>query len=415
MKSNLGKSILVYTLSNLMSSALPFLFLPFLTFYLSAEDYGILSNLTGFLAIVMPVIGINFVSAFSRQYYKSELDIKSYVRTGISIQFGLSLFISFLFLIFENYIKNKTGIDIIFIRLTSLYCLVFGLSEIILTQWRLENKIWNFAIYRVARTLFEIGLTIFLIVSLGMNYKGRIIGIFLATAIGFIPILILFFKKGYLSFSFNFNHAKHIFRFGIPLIPHALGASIIVFSDKIVITNLINIEANGIYSVAFQVALIIGLIQNSFNQAWVPWFYNSLSNKGDEIKKEIVKLTYLYYLGLLVLTILLVIGTPYIFMLLDKEFYLGRDLVAFIAFGFMFNGMYKMVVNYLFYTEKTIIIGSITIVSALMNIILNIFLVDSYGLKGAAIATSFTFLIQFILVWFFAQKFFPMPWINFRK
>ncbi len=94
MKSNLGKSILVYTLSNLLSSALPFLFLPFLTFYLSAEDYGILSNLTGFLAIVMPVIGINFVSAFSRQYYKSDLDIKSYVQTGISIQFGLSLLIS---------------------------------------------------------------------------------------------------------------------------------------------------------------------------------------------------------------------------------------------------------------------------------------------------------------------------------
>jgi len=415
MKANLGKSILVYTLSNLLSSALPFLFLPFLTFYLSAEDYGILSNLTGFLAIVMPVIGINFVSAFSRQYYKNNLDIKSYVQTGSSIQFGLSLLISFLFLIFENYIENKTGIDIIFIRLTGLYCLVFGLSEIILTQWRLENKIWNFAIYRVTRTLFEIGLTIFLIVSLGMNYKGRIIGIFLATSIGFIPILFLFLKKGYLSFSFNINHAKHIFRFGVPLIPHALGASIIVFSDKIVITNLINIEANGIYSVAFQVALIIGLIQNSFNQAWVPWFYNSLTNKGDEIKKEIVKLTYLYYLALLVLTILLVIGTPYIFMVLDKEFYLGRDLVAFIAFGFMFNGMYKMVVNYLFYTEKTIIIGSITIVSALMNIILNIFLVDSYGLKGAAIATSFTFLIQFILVWFFAQKFFPMPWINFRK
>ena len=129
--------------------------------------------------------------------------------------------------------------------------MVFGLSEIILTQWRLENKIWNFAIYRVTRTLIEIGLTMFLIISLGMNYKGRIIGIFLATTIGFVPILFLFLKKGYLSFSFNINHAKHIFRFGIPLIPHALGASIIVFSDKIVITNLINIEANGIYSVAF--------------------------------------------------------------------------------------------------------------------------------------------------------------------
>ena len=102
MKSNLGKSILVYTLSNLLSSALPFLLLPFLTFYLSAKDYGILSNLTGFLAIVMPVIGINFVSAFSRQYYKSEMNIKSYVQTGISIQFGLSLLMSLLFFNFRK-------------------------------------------------------------------------------------------------------------------------------------------------------------------------------------------------------------------------------------------------------------------------------------------------------------------------
>ena len=61
MKSSLGKSIFVYTLSNLFSSALPFILLPFLTHYLSPKDYGILSNLTGFLAIVMPLVGINFV------------------------------------------------------------------------------------------------------------------------------------------------------------------------------------------------------------------------------------------------------------------------------------------------------------------------------------------------------------------
>ncbi len=402
-------------MSNLLSSALPFLLLPFLTHYLSTEDYGILSNFTGFLAIIMPLVGINFVSAFSRQYYKKEVDIKSYVSSGISLQFILAIGVSFLFLFLDTYIKEWTGIDVFFIRVSGIYCLIFGLTEIILTQWRLENEVWKFAVYRVLRTLIEIGLTIFFIMCSDMNYQGRVLGIFLATSIGFLVILLLLVKKRYFKFSFNKGHIKHILKFGIPLIPHALGASIIVFSDKIIITNFIDLEANGVYSVAFQVALIIGLIQNSFNQAWVPWFYESLTNSSDQIKQKIVRITYLYYLGLILLTIILIFGTPLIFMMLGKEFTVGSDLVAWIAFGFLFNGMYKMVVNYLFYTEKTVVIGSITIASAVVNVLLNILLIDSYGLKGAAIATSVTFLFQFILVWIFAQKYYPMPWFNYSK
>ena len=71
MKSSLGKSIFVYTLSNLFSSALPFILLPFLTHYLSPKDYGILSNLTGFLAIVMPLVLI--LSRLFSSYYKKKL------------------------------------------------------------------------------------------------------------------------------------------------------------------------------------------------------------------------------------------------------------------------------------------------------------------------------------------------------
>jgi O-antigen/teichoic acid export membrane protein len=78
----------------------------------------------------------------------------------------------------------------------------------------------------------------------------------------------------------------------------------------------------------------------------------------------------------------------------------------------MFNGMYKMVVNYLFYIDKTLIVGIVTIISALLNIALNLILIDFYGLKGAAIATLITLLFQFISVFVFAQKYFPMPWFD---
>lgn len=411
MKGSLRKSFFVYTFSNLLSTALPFLLLPFLTTVLSTSDYGVLSNFTGLCALVLPVITINFTSAYSRQYFKESIDIKRYVGAGISLQFLLSIINSILFFVFEDFIFSKTGIDLFFIRLIGIYSFVFGLSEIVLTMWRLEEKVWHFGLYRILRTVIELALTFVFILGLGMDYHGRVNGILFASVIGVIPVLVVLSKKGYVHLQMNRSDLAHMLKYGLPLIPHALGATILVYSDKMIITNEIGLSANGLYSVAFQVAMIIGLIQNSFNQAWVPWFYKAIGNPSDQIKRKIIKITYLYYIGLAVLTIALIFGTPLIFMFLGKEFTEGSGLVAWIAVGFFFNGMYKMVVNYLFYMEKTVLIGSITLVSAVVNIILNIVLIDKYGLQGAAMATAVTFLFQLVFVWYFAQRSYPMPWL----
>lgn len=415
MSVSLRKSVVVYTLSNLFSTALPFILLPFLTHYLDKDDYGILSNFTGLLALMMPLVGINFVSAYSRQYYKKEVDIPSYIGSGISIQFLLAIIFSLFLFIFEEFITAKTGIGSLYVRMIGAYCFIFGLSEILLTKWRLDEKVWHFSVFKIVRTMLEIALTFVFILGYGMNYEGRILGILLSTLIFVIPVVWLMAKNGSLKISWNKDHVKHALKYGAPLIPHALGGTILSFSDKMVITNELGLEANGVYSVAFQVALIIGLFQNSFNQAWVPWFFKTLTDVTEAMKARIVRVTYLYYLGLAAMTVLLIVCTPIIFQVLGKEFKAGSGLVFWIAIGFLFNGMYKMVVNYLFYMEKTMLIGTITVVTAIINIALNLVLIPKMGLNGAAIATATTFFIQFVTVWIFAQRQFPMPWIHFKK
>ena len=398
--------------SNMLSTALPFVLLPFLTTYLSQKDYGILSNFTGLTAFFIPVVTLNFVSAYSRQYYKKDVNIETYVSTGILFQTILSAATGLILFCIEDFIYRHTGIPVLYVRLIAVYSLIFGVTEVLLTSWRLEDKVWHFGLFRIIRSLLEVLLTIFFVVSIDTGVDGRIIAFLTSIFIGFIPVVIFLRKKKYLTFSFDSTHIDHILRYGVPLIPHAVAGTLLVYSDKMIITNEIGLDANGVYSVAFQVALIIGLIQNSFNQAWVPWFYKSLTNLTVNLKLKIVKITYIYYLALVGITLLLILGTPVIFMILGKEFAAGKELVSWIAVGFMFNGMYKMKVNYLFFKEKTVVIGLITIFAAILNIILNIILIEGYGLTGAAIATSITFLFQFIVVWVLAQKVFPMPWFN---
>lgn len=415
MSASLRKSVVIYTFSNLLSSALPFILLPFLTIALGQEDYGVLSNLTGLMALAMPLVGINFVSAYSRQFYKENINISEYVGTGILLQVLLSAIVSIGFFVFQHWISEKTGIAPKFILIIGVYCLIFGVSEIVLTYWRLKEKVWYFAGFRVIRTLVEVALTFWFILGFDSNYEGRVWGIFLAAALGFVPIIIVLFRISYNKLTWNKEYLRHMLRFGVPLIPHALGGTILAYSDKIIITNEMSLADNGVYSVAFQVALIIGLLQNSFNQAWVPWFYKTLTNANNAAKSKIVKITYTYYVLLSIATVGLILGTPLIFLILGKEFSAGSDLVFWIAIGFLFNGFYKMVVNYLFFMEKTLLIGAITVIAAITNILLNFWLIPLYGLNGAAIATASTFFLQFVIVGIAAQRIYPMPWATFRR
>ncbi|MCT4562558.1 MAG: oligosaccharide flippase family protein [Crocinitomicaceae bacterium] len=411
--SALRKGFIVYTGTNLLSVALPFILLPFLTQYLTQGEYGVLSNFNGLINLLLPVVGINFVSAYSRQYFKKDIDIETYSQTGISFQFLLGVILQFLILLFEKQIVVLTQVPAEYLHLVVLYLVSFNVSEILLAYWRNIQKSYHFAVFRIGRTLFEIILTLLFIIPFQFGVGGRIYAIILAGLIALLPSLVYLKKLNYIGLQWSKEHFQHYMRFGLPLIPHTVSASMLVYSDKLMITNLIGIEANGVYSVAFQVGLILGLVQNSFNQAWVPWFYQALENPEPPTKLKIVKITYLYYLASAVMCLLLVVVSPLIFQLLGKSFAGGQELIIWLSAGFLFNGMYKMMVNYLFYQEKTMTISLVTVLTLIANVVLNYFLIPIRGIEGAAIATTITFVLQFLLVTIFSNHSSSMPWLYF--
>lgn len=415
MNISLRKSFIVYTLSNLFSRGLPFLLLPILTVCLTTEDYGILTNFTGLITILTPLVTVNFASAYSRQFFNESITLPSYLNHGILVQFVLAIGLFVLLFFVEGYLNRILGVDIILIRLTALYIFVFGLSELLLSHWRLENSVWKYAIFSVSRSILEIAITVLFVYYWNYDYIGRCIAIFGSVFLCGIPVLFLLNRLRLKKYLPTKEYYRHIFRFGAPLIPHAIAGTILSYSDKLIITEKLGFSENGIYSVAFQIGLGIGLVQNSFNQAWVPWFYQQLSQITENKKSKIVRISYLYYAFLIVLSVLLIYLTPYIYEFLGKDFKVKTSLVAWVAIGFAFNGFYKMKVNYLFYSEKTTIIGVLTIVFAILNIVLNLYLIDDYGIEGAAMATAITFFVQFIVVWIFAQRYIRMPWFSFWK
>jgi O-antigen/teichoic acid export membrane protein len=72
-------------------------------------------------------------------------------------------------------------------------------------------------------------------------------------------------------------------------------------------------------------------------------------------------------------------------------------LIYLITAAYVAQAYYLMYTNYLFHFHKTIMLLFITGFSGLLGVFLNIWLIPSYGMVGAAIATLVSFASLFVL------------------
>jgi len=163
--------------------------------------------------------------------------------------------------------------------------------------------------------------------------------------------------------------------------------------------------------VAYQISTIVFLITSAFNIAFTPWLYENLNKNNIIIKKKIVKLTYLYFALINFGAIILLIIFPILVSIFVRgAFNSVNTYSVFIVFGFVFQGMYFMVTNYISYAKKTHIQAIITLMVGLIKLPISYFAIIWFGAVGASISYCITFLLFFIITWIYSNRVYPMPW-----
>lgn len=373
--------------------------------------------LCGFL---MPFMGLSTVSVLSREYFnQDQTDFNRYVGNVFIILFLSVIPIFLILLVSSGAIAGLAEIPENVVWLVLVFSFFSFFLNTALTIWQVQTKALKYGIFQIGQTLLNVGLSLVLVVGLKWGWEGRVLAQVLAVvSFGLIGFYILF-KNGFVKFSFDKTYFKDSLNFGIPLIPHSLGAIIISMSDRFFISNMVGIEATGLYAVGYSIGNIIGFVEHSFNLAYAPWLFQKLNLNDLNIKRKIVRFTYIYFVLILLLVLILTVSVPLIFsVLIDKKFEGSQVFVFWIALSFAFSGMYKMVTNYIYYVKKTHILAWVTFGSAIINLVLNYFLIKIYGAVGAAISAAIVSLCFFVFTWILSNRVFQMPWgINnlFRK
>ncbi|GEM_PF-1057235 len=418
LKSALLKDISIYTFFRLLNRSLPIILLPFLTHYLNPSDYAIIDFFTNFTYILIPLIGFNTVSALSRYYFDKTIDYRYFTSTILNFSFA-----TFLILAIFSITFNKLFFDVVTLKPIPFFSFtvsIFAFFEQIYlvhtTNLRLYGKSFSYGILGLLRTAIELVASLVLVYFFYRSWHGRIFGQFLGLlVVSFISIRALYIK-GMVSFSFNLNYIKTALNFSFPLLIHTIAGILLGFLNRFFIIHELGVTEAGIFASAYQLCFVVSLFHTSFNEAWVPYLFNSLSNNESiQNKSRLIRITYLYFIFLIIITLGFILVTPLLYKIIGKEFHINSIVIIFISIGFLFNGFYKMIVNYLFFIKKTMIIAYGTLFALFINVVLNYLFINKYGLIGASIALVLTFFFHFIIFVYFIQKYYPMPWNIIKK
>ncbi|HHB95192.1 MAG TPA: hypothetical protein ENK88_08605 [Campylobacterales bacterium] len=414
---NFFKSLSIYTTTSILNSAIPFLLLPILTSYLTVEEYGLLAIIQIFIIFTIPFISINIQSTLQLEYHDLDKDkFTLWVSSILIIPIGMIFVVFIFFILFESLIHNFINIPLLWILIIPLIAFMQVVPQTILSIYKISERPIDYAKYQLTLTSVNLFLTLGLVVVFSLNWEGRIVAILLTYFIFTILGLYLLVRMKLIVLRIEKSYIKKALKLGTPLIIHVISGVLFMMSDRLFISYYLGNEALGIYAVGAQVAMIAMIIQQSFNQAWVPYLFKNLKIGLIKNKIKIIKISYLAILFFAILPFLIELLNPLFFrFFIDDKFIDSMQYVFWIALGYSLLGMYKVVTNYIFYEKRVKLLSMMTFFSLLINLILNYILIHKYGSIGVAYGTAITVGIFFIIAFIVANRVHKMPWLFFLK
>jgi O-antigen/teichoic acid export membrane protein len=412
------KNTLIYTFSSILSAGIPFLLLPILTRYLSPEQYGQIAMFTIFVAALTAVVGLSVDGAANRRFFDQNVtydQLKRFNGNCFFILLTSTALVSFVLLFVDSYVAYFLGIPSAWVYLGILSVSCGFILKLRLGQLQVRGKAKLYGLFQVLNSFVVFIFSIILVISFDLGGDGRVYGIALTSVlVGFLSFLSLVNDK-LLKFEYCLQDIKEALSFGVPLIPHVLGAFLLLSVDRFVINRVLGLEMTGIYMVAFSLGLALNIIFNGINSAFSPWLFGQLKEGNEEKKRDIVKKTYIYFIFLIFMSIIgFVAAPPILKLIVGEKFHQAADVLPLLIIGQVFLGMYFVVSNYIFYVKKTKYLSFVTISSGAINVALLLLFIPIYGIYGAALAFSIANLWQFILTWLVSAKVYSMPWALWR-
>lgn len=359
------------------------------SYFLTVDDFGVYNLYSSFLWIFGLLLTFNLSTSFGRYIYEKKPKIDEFLSTLI-----ISIFISFI-LFSLIFILLSPYLDLYFsLSIDLLVCLVLvnlGMPFDIFyaqTMYKLRNST-ELLKYSIIKIICLFTLSFILIQFLDQKYLGLIIAE-VVISISF-AIYILFRLNIKFKFKIDFTHFRYMIKFSLPLLPYMLCSTLLTQSDRIIIGYYFSDYDIGIYSMTYNLGLMMTLVFTSILNFWNPNFFENLNNYNyDYVIRDSFFLFHLFALLVLIFNFF----SGYIFkFILPIEYLTSINLIPLAGLCSLSLVIWKIWGSVIGYVNKTHISSLIFMFGTILNIFLNIMFLPKYGYTFALFSTFISYLI----------------------
>ena len=380
------KNTVIFSIGNFGTKIISFFLVPLYTNKLTTREYGTVDLIYTIGMVLVPLLTFNIGESIMRFALDKDADCDKIMSTGITILiFGA--IIGLLILPIANLFESVSNYSIYIY----LYTLTLAFSQIFLCYLRGKEFLLKYSIGNIIQSLTIAIFNIIFLIGMKKGIEGYLMEYILANVCtglyGFWAGKVNLVIKKY---SIDIELSKNMIKYSVVLIPNSFMWWIMNSSDRMMVSAMISVPANGVYAVAYKIPTLLSTITTIFNQAWS---YSAIREDESEDKEEYNNRVYdnLVTIVIVVATGLLMIMKPFLSVYVGKEYYAAWHYVPYLIVGFVFMTLGSFIAtSYTVHKDSMGFLISGT-VGAIINLILNFILIPMMGVSGAAFATCISY------------------------
>ena len=393
--NSINRITIINTVSTFILQGIAFISTPIFTRMLGTEQFGVYSLFYSWVLIMTCFMGLSISASIGTGCYnfkESYTKFRSSILVLIVLVCTIELLLIFILRTFISTIIGLNVTTVILIGLTSYGHAIVNFAQ---TCFIYEKKALSNLVLSLSVSITTVLLSVYLIniFSDSNRYYGRMIGMAIPYCVIALILFIIIYKKS--PVGYDNKYWKYGIVVGGPILFHSLSQIILVQSDRVMM-QMIGISSSeiGIYSMFYTLTAVLSTILGALNNSWCPFYYDDINNENwiliEKKSKNYIELFTVLCVGFLLLS------REVSYLMADSSYWRGINIIPLLSIAVYFTFMYQFPVNFEFFYKKTKLISICTVCTALLNVILNAFLIPKYGMYGAALATAISYFVLFV-------------------
>lgn len=380
---DLAFNTIIIGIGKFSTQIVSFLLLPLYTSILTTEEYGIYDLILTITTFILPFITLLMEESMFRFLIDCKNDTQ---KKSIISQTMLYTLVSTIFSLMVTLIVSKF-LTIPYLGISLLYmgsCIISGLRNALV---RGLGKIKLYTFINFISSLLNIILNIIFIAFLRYGVYGLLLAGIIANLISSIIVFAMMKMHRYFSIrNYDKNLMKKMIKYSIPLVPNSLSWAVVNLSDRLVISSTIGASANGIYAMAYKFPNLMNTIYGFFYTAWTESSAKAVNeNENEKFFNEIYKIL---TNAMFCISLGIIVCMPLIFHFFIKADYTeAYQYIPILVIAMFFSNMSGYYGGIFTGHKDTKVMGTTTIIGAIVNLVLDILLVKFIGIYAAAIST----------------------------